>query len=303
MVDSLLVAVTLVSLLLALAMGVITGRVLRVVRRRSGARAAALEAAGRDSEAAAWPGNAPSTAEIVARLPEPSWPGRSGHPRPDAAEDPWNLSGSAVEADPPWTDLAMDQPSVAPAGSSPPAPERARPGSRDRSQDTGRRLSLVLGVGAVVVLGIGSSVIAISERNARLAQAVAHAGSPGALELVSLTHARDGQHLSIRGVVRNPARSDDVEDLAAVVYLFDRQGAFLGTSQAAIVQTVLAPGAESPFEVSLPDGTAVGRYRLSFRVGSRMLPHVDVRGAAEAPRGAPAPLRTSRHADLAAAVR
>ena len=79
----------------------------------------------------------------------------------------------------------------------------------------------------------------------------------------------------IRGMVRNPARGASVNGLTAVVFLFDRDGALITTARAAIDS--LAPGAESPFVVTIPHATDVGRYRVSFRTDDRIVPHIDRR--------------------------
>jgi hypothetical protein len=46
------------------------------------------------------------------------------------------------------------------------------------------------------------------------------------------------------------------------------------------VDRALAGGTGSPFSVTIPDGLQVSRYRVSFRHGTRVLPHVDRRGEA-----------------------
>src|SRR5438105_1460359 len=39
----------------------------------------------------------------------------------------------------------------------------------------------------------------------------------------------------------------------------------------------LAPGTESPFAVTIPHASDVGRYRVSFRTDDRIVPHIDRR--------------------------
>jgi hypothetical protein len=99
------------------------------------------------------------------------------------------------------------------------------------------------------------------------------------LELVALGHERDADRLTIRGVVRNPPSGGEVSDLTAVVFLFNRDGGFLTSGRAAIDSSALAPGAESPFAVTVAGAADVGRYRVSFRTGDGVVPHVDRRDA------------------------
>jgi hypothetical protein len=145
--------------------------------------------------------------------------------------------------------------------------------------DFGRRLALAFGLCAVAVLAIGSTAFAISQRTARLAQAEAAAN---ALQMTKLDHSRVGNQLVIRGSVHNPERSSELADVVVVVYLFDRTGAYLGSNLTVLEARRLAPGAASRFELVVPNGPAIGRYRVSFRSGARTLPHTDRRAAAEA---------------------
>jgi hypothetical protein len=105
------------------------------------------------------------------------------------------------------------------------------------------------------------------------------------LELVALSHHRDGDRITIRGVVRNPQEGANVDRLAAVVYVFDREGEFLGNGRATVDVPALQPGAGSPFVVTVEQAANVGRYRVSFKTGDRILPHVDRRNPGPSGRG------------------
>jgi hypothetical protein len=98
------------------------------------------------------------------------------------------------------------------------------------------------------------------------------------LELVSLRHERQRAGLAITGLVRNPVSGAAVERLAAVVFLFDQQGAFVTSARADVDFTKLAPGDESPFVITLNAPSNVARYRVSFRNDAGVVPHVDRRG-------------------------
>ena len=102
------------------------------------------------------------------------------------------------------------------------------------------------------------------------------------LELVALGHERDGDRLTVRGVVRNPASGTAVDRLTAVVFLFNRDGGFLSSGRVAIESSAMRPGTESVFVVTVPGAADVGRYRVSFRSDDRIVPHVDRRVAAQA---------------------
>jgi hypothetical protein len=157
----------------------------------------------------------------------------------------------------------------------------------------GPRLATVVGIGVLVfgaiaavavVLGTGSSAatarVAAPAGAAPAANAAA-AESPVPLELLALGHDREGDRLTVRGVVRNPSVGRAVDRVTAVVFLYDRTGGFLTSGRAAIESTLLTPGAESAFVVVVPAASDVSRYRVSFRTEDRVVPHVDRRNGAQ----------------------
>jgi len=99
------------------------------------------------------------------------------------------------------------------------------------------------------------------------------------LELVALGQEREGDHLIVRGVLRNPPSGTRVDRLVAVVFLFDADGGFLTSGRAVIDSAMLLPGGESAFLVNIPDAARVARYRVSFRTDTAVIPHVDKRHA------------------------
>jgi hypothetical protein len=103
------------------------------------------------------------------------------------------------------------------------------------------------------------------------------ATEPAPLELVALGHERDRDGIIVRGVVRNPTAGVERDRLAVVVLLFDRDGGFLASGHAGVDVPGLAPGSHSDFVVTVPHANEAGRYRLSFRIDDRVLPHVDRR--------------------------
>jgi hypothetical protein len=99
------------------------------------------------------------------------------------------------------------------------------------------------------------------------------------LELLALSHARTGESLTISGMVRNPDGGVSRAHVSAVVFVFDRQGALLTTTRAAIEPVSLDPGAQTLFAVTVPQASGVGRYRVSFRTDLGTIPHVDRRAS------------------------
>ena len=102
--------------------------------------------------------------------------------------------------------------------------------------------------------------------------------APAPLELVSMRHQRQGTTLTVSGLVRNPSQGVAMNGVTAVVFAFDRSGAFLASGRAALDFSALGPGDESPFVVNIQDVSDVARYRVTFRSGSGVVRHIDRRG-------------------------
>ena len=98
------------------------------------------------------------------------------------------------------------------------------------------------------------------------------------LALMSMRHQRQGATLTVSGLVRNPSQGVAMNGITAVVFAFDRTGAFLASGRAALDFSALRPGDESPFVVSIPNASDVARYRVTFRSGSGVVRHIDRRG-------------------------
>jgi hypothetical protein len=109
------------------------------------------------------------------------------------------------------------------------------------------------------------------------AATVAQVNHTEPLELVALGHAREVSVLTIKGTVRNPSSGVKVEGLTAVISLLDRAGALVSTKDVPLDYRALGPGEEAPFTVSIPDPGSIARYRVSFRAGTDVVPHVDRR--------------------------
>jgi hypothetical protein len=140
-------------------------------------------------------------------------------------------------------------------------------------------------IGAVIAFwSIGRLMEPAADRAGTVAaRAGAGAGANGAvtttaLELMSLRQEMQDGTLTISGLVRNPRGGVPQERLTAVVFFFDGQGGFLSSTRAPLDYRALAPGEESPFQLSAPAPAGVARYRVSFRRDEgAIVPHVDRR--------------------------
>jgi len=96
------------------------------------------------------------------------------------------------------------------------------------------------------------------------------------LELVALGHDRDGDRLTVRGIVRNPASGMALDRVTAVVLVYKEDGGFVSSGRATVDSTELGPGGETAFTVTVA-ASQIGRYRVSFRTEDRVVPHIDRR--------------------------
>lgn len=138
---------------------------------------------------------------------------------------------------------------------------------------------LKLGVGFAMAVAIIVLVAMSSDRRATSAAepaAAPTAQSPQELELLSMRHARADDNMTVTGLVRNRGEAAS-ETIMAVVFVFDRDGGFVASGRAPLEFARIAKGDESPFQVTIPDVKDVGRYRVSFRTESGIVPHVDRR--------------------------
>jgi flagellar basal body-associated protein FliL len=161
-------------------------------------------------------------------------------------------------------DLAPDSPASSPAMFSATEPVVAS-----------SRLFLIPTIGLFVVIAALSGIYAWN-RPSRQTVAAAEASS-APLELVALRHQRRGDVMTISGLVRNPRGGRTIQSLSAVALTFDKQGTFLATGRAPLDFPLLQPGDESPFTIAVPNSPGIGRYRVTFRTESGIVPHVDRR--------------------------
>jgi hypothetical protein len=150
------------------------------------------------------------------------------------------------------------------------------------SEGAGHQRALAWAAGGFVVLLAIAGISLMGSHN-RLAADPSSAVAP--LELLALEHKRTGSAINVSGVVRNPATSHVVEQLTAVVFLLDASGELLSTARAPVDFLRLGPGDDTPFVISMAAPAGAARYRVSFRTGAGLVPHVDRRLPAVVPAG------------------
>jgi hypothetical protein len=139
-------------------------------------------------------------------------------------------------------------------------------------------IKVAVGVAMAIVLIV---VVAGANRGRGIATTTDGAAARGTapLELISMRHTREGQTLTVAGLVRNPRGGAQAKRVTAVILAFNRAGAFINSARAPLDFTTLAPGDESPFVVTVPSAAEVGRYRVSFRTDAGVIRHIDRRSS------------------------
>jgi hypothetical protein len=257
--ETILIVITSVSIAVAVAALTAVLRLQRGERQRSEARVAALAAAA-DTHGVA----------------DGGW-------KQVAGEWQWVASGSASAPAP----VRFDEMRFKPEAAQPmPRPIVEREvetapaiafGTVERGEATTGRLPLYAAAVLILVLGTAMLFLRTSSQDGGTTSAQAAAAHVDPLELVTLGHNREAKSLTISGTVRNPATGHKLEGLTAVVSLLDNKGALISTKDVPLDYRALAPGEEAPFTVSVPDPAAIARYRVSFRAGTEVVPHVDRR--------------------------
>ena len=279
--DTLLIGVSIVSLVLAAAMGVVAWTLIRADRERSAARIEALEAmAFEPPEAAEPPGNELTYGNSRPALSAPSADVRPALPRSaaPAIEPPqWDLPLALEPAAPPARTSRHRGDAIAAAHAEHMFEPRASTAGGRRWLGAVAAAGLIAVAGYVVVNALRSSDMVAALAATTSAQSSSDA-SP--IELVSLRHAAgtDGSFV-VTGLIQNPTGGHTLSSLEAVVYLFDQNDQFFTTGRAAVDAITIGPGTEAAFEIRVPNVSGVTRYRVGFRQGDgSTVAHVDRRG-------------------------
>jgi hypothetical protein len=278
-----LMVVTALALAMAAGMAVVVVTMLRHERARSDARIEALSAlAAEGGSAAAEPVHASAhfAAEQVAQWREAVRPARESSSSLESAHRPARQIVEPI-ATQETSSLALDdvddfdiRPSVAGVADLFAEPERPSPWAN--------RL-VAIGCFAAIVLAIGVGLTTFGSRNAPDSETTSTTTAKAKadiapLELLSLRHTQEPDRIVITGLVQNPRAAAPIAHVAATVFVFGPGGALLSSNQAPLDYTMLAPGGESQFVVSVPVTGQVSRYRVGFRTeDGQVLPHVDKR--------------------------
>jgi hypothetical protein len=256
--ESVLIVITLASLSMTIALAVILVRLVRDERRRSDARVAVLrEMAEAAVERQVTEGAQPSAISYE----------RSATPRStDVLPSPADLD----------LDYASDDTRSGAELFIRPEPSTAWP----------RRVAVV----GILTLLVAAAGLAVRSRSAAPAATTtvatgATTGSAsgqqtGLLELLSLKQTQDTGALTITGLVQNPRDGAMLSKISATALVFSADGTFLASGRAPLDYTVLRPGDESGFVISVPVNAPVARYRVGFRSeDGRVIGHIDRRTA------------------------
>jgi hypothetical protein len=261
-VDAALLVTTILSLAAALVSVLAVRRLKHHEEQRSNARVAALAAAALDDVPFL-------TAPVSYRHDLPNHDsGRDLFARPAPAKPSQQNAGnrpSAIGHDRSTTDDER-----------PPTDDGRFFGTVQRETTSGR-FAFVAAAALIVALG-GAVVVFTTSGHGQSATPAARAARTEPLELISLGHSRGDSTLTISGIVRNPSGGPKIEGLTAVVSLIDSHGGLISTKDVPLDYRALGPGEEAPFKMSVPDPGSVARYRVSFRAGTDVVPHVDRRG-------------------------
>jgi hypothetical protein len=266
-----LLAITVVSLLLAVVMSLTAWRLAKENRARSASRIAALVAAAADEKTAA-----PEVA-IERPIARPVERPVEAVAVNDARPALWRSPASAVAQD----RLAFRRSPVAdPPLAHGPAPDLGETflGSAVKPASGGGQRGLAIAAAVLFVALVTTGYFLVFGDSTAAAPAEQAVSTEHPLELVSLGHQRRNSSLALTGLVRNPSTGQPVEQLSAVAFLFDREGRFVTSAKADVDFRKLTPGDESPFVITVDAPSTVARYRVSFRTEAGVVPHVDRRG-------------------------
>jgi hypothetical protein len=276
-------AVTFLSLLIAVAMGVVTWRLVREERRRSAARLAALaeelRQGGTRAVSDADTDTGVGAASDAARPGIEQW--REDRP----------LYGASAR--PPVIDPGLGAPVDTPFPVDAPAPSDRLDaldatdlvagglfGQPVESTSTVRGRLGALGAAAAVVVTVVAAALFLLSGGEPGEGAPAAGDARPPVELLALEHDAQESFLAITGSVRNPAAAAAAHRLSVVATTFDEAGTLVARRRAPVDERALLPGGTSPFAIQVP-AAGVSRYRISFLLDEKTIPHIDRRPAVQ----------------------
>ncbi len=283
--EPILIVVTAFALAMAAGMAVVVVTMLRHERARSDARIEALSALAAETVPAAERARASThfAPEQVAQWREAVHSSRESSPPVESTHRPPRIVGAEPIAIGETTSSTPDdlgdfdiRPSVAGVADLFAEPERPSPWA-NRLVAIGCLAAIVVAIGLALTT-FGSRKVPGAETTSTTTAAKAKADA-APLELLALRHTQEPDRIVITGLVQNPRTAAPIAHVAATVFVFGPDGAFLSSNQAPLDYTTLTPGGESQFVVSVPVSGHVSRYRVGFRTeDGQVLPHVDKRG-------------------------
>jgi len=138
---------------------------------------------------------------------------------------------------------------------------------------------LFMALGAGTVYGLYPEGLAGAGDGSRLSGFLSRRTEARPLELLSLSYRVEDGDFVVTGLVQNPPTGRPSPTIVAVVYAFDAKGNYFASAKAPLAFDTLAPGAESPFVVRLPQTAGVSRFRVGFRsTDGSVVAHEDRRG-------------------------
>ena len=248
---------------MTIALGILLVRLMREDRRRSDARIAVLremaDEAARGQDAVEPPLRQAVRVESVKRAIRQAEPVAQWEAPDDDADD-FDLVHTADE---PVATTLFTRPEVRSAW--------------PRRLAVAATLAVLVTVAVIALRSRSTSTTTAENVNARTASAQ----TTGMLELLSLKQTQETGALTITGLVQNPRDGAVLSKVRATALLFGADGTFLGSGGAPLDFTVLRPGDESGFVISVPVASPVARYRIGFRSeDGHVIGHIDRRNAA-----------------------
>ena len=243
--DTTLITVTLLSMGMAGVLSIIVWRMLRDERQRSDARVQALAAL-------------------------------SSHPVTPAPSPSPVLPVSPVK--PPAADIDLPLRTGPPPVTAPLFAVHRRDSPWPRRAGIMACLALAVASAVLMSLTLRDRAAAASRHRPGDATAAPVAASPAHLDLMALRDSRTTDGLIITGLVQNPPGGARLDRVTVTAYAFDDTGGFVSSGHAPLDVRTLNPGDASPFVITVPAGSGVARYRITFRLDDgAVITHVDRR--------------------------
>lgn len=250
-------------------LAIVVAKLLRDEKRRSDARVAMLAAMAADAAADA-PPEFPHSRD---------WNDDDQDDEDFAARDRADI----VQPEPP--ELTLAYPNAAAAGGEMFAAREVQSAWPRRLVVAGSLAAVLLAVGMIARSGLSGDATNAAPA-AQAAQPAATPPAPLPLDLLSLRQSQESSTLTITGLVQNPRAGGELTKVVATAFLFGADGSFLASGRAPLDFTVLRPGDESGFVITVPVNAPVARYRVGFRgEDGHVIGHVDRRSSGTIARG------------------